>query len=888
MKLWRRFRHWVQTSRADDLGEEIEAHRAMLQADLESRGMPPADAAPASRRAMGNATLAREDARQVWVIGTADRLWRDARHGLRGLRREPSFAAAAILTLALGVAIVTASFSVADAELWKPLPYPEAERLVAVYSTGPGPRAAAEYISGPDFLEWTGSRAFVSLAGIGETRRRVLRRETAEPILTASVTWNYFATLAREALIGRTFTPEDAREGGVILSEGAWRRLFDANPAIIGRTFTIDDAPAHVVGVVPADTEIQSRRDIILPIDFSSPGFLDPAERAVHGIVGRLRPGVDPGAAEAELQTVVARIAREHPDQHRRGHLVRVRALQAFYTGNWRPLYFLLGASALVLILTCVNVAGLLLVRALRRGREFAIRGALGGGTGALVRQLAIEGALLAIPAGACALLLTRWALDLVATRVPPEYLLRASAIPVDARVLAFALGLTGLTAAICAVVPALMVRRVDLHVTLAAGGRTAGSTPGRSKLRQVLLTSQVALTLVLLAGAGLFLKSYAALIQVPLGFEPDGRAALRVALSGPRYATDAQIQGYANRLLERALGVAGVDAAAVATSSPLASGPVVQFAVETDPAPAAGAEPRAILRAATPEFFDLLAIPVIEGRAFTGDDASGAPRVAVINEVLARRLFPGESPIGRTLTLLPGARAPWTRRPGDLAIVGVVGNVKEIGIDEVEFNDIYVPLAQAAAAGLELIVRAAIDPAAILRPLRDAAAGVDPQVPVGAVTPLERRVDDALQEDRFHLLLIGSFAVVAIALAGIGVYGAVAAAAHQRRREVGVRIALGARPAHVLTAALREPVRIALTGGVAGLGASLLLAALIGDALYLVPGSHNGLLFSVTTTDPVVLGGALTGVLALAVLAAAIPARRVARVDPLSVLRDE
>lgn len=888
MNLWRRVRHLVRTWRTDDLRDELEAHRAMLQADLEANGMPPVDAAVASRRAMGNATLAREDARNVWIWAAADRLARDVRHGLRGLRREPAFTAATLLTLAIGVATVTASFSVADAELWKPLRYPDSDRLVAVYATG-GQRAAAEYISGPDFLAWSGSRGFVRMAGIGESRRRVLRRETAEPVLATSVTWNYFATLGRDALLGRTFGPGDAGEGGVILTETAWRRLFGADPAIVGRPFTLDASAVRVVGIVADDVDLQPRRDLFLPLDESSSGFLDRSARAVHGVIGRLRADVGPAAAEAELRTIAARLERADPDPHRRGLVVFVRDLQEYYTGyNWRPLYFLLGASMLVLVLTCVNVAGLLLVRALRRGREFAIRGALGGGTGALVRQLAVEGALLAVPAGICALLLSRWALAVLTTQVPPEYLVRGTDIPTDLRAGALAFGVTALTAIICAVVPALLVRRVDVTAALAGGGRTAGATPGRARLRQGLIAAQVALTLVLLAGAGLFLRSYAALTQAPLGFEARGRAALTVSLSGPRYASDARIRDYARRLRERGLAIAGVMDAAVATSSPLTSGPVVTFAVTGEPAPETGAAPRAILRATTSGFFELLGIPVLEGRVYGDADSAGAPRVAVVNEVLARRMFPGQHAVGRTITLLPGARAPWTRRPGDLTIVGVVGNVKEVGIDEVEFNDIYVPLAQAPAPGLELIVRADIDPAAILQPLRDAAAGADPEIPVGTAAPLERRVEGVLREDRFHLLLIGSFAIVAIVLAGIAVYGAVASMAHQRRREYGIRIALGARAAHVLTSALREPVRIGLAGAVAGIGTSLVAAAAIGDAFYLVPGQHNGLLFNVKTTDPIVLGSAAAGVLAVAVLAGAIPARRLARVDPLSVLRAE
>jgi putative ABC transport system permease protein len=892
IKLVRQLGHWLRGRRSDEeLREEIETHRVMIQRDLESRGMTPAQAAVTSRRAMGNATLAREDARDVWVVAAVDRVWRDVRYGLRTFSREPMFALTVIAILAVGVATTTTAFSVADAELWKPLPYPQPERLVAVDSSGPGARASAEYISGGDFLDWSAqSHGFAGLSATGETRRRVLQRATAEAVTASSVTSNYFATLGTKALLGRTFSASDAREGGAILTDRGWQRLFDADPAVIGRTLTLDTRPVRIVGVVRSDQvmALASDPDLFLALDVSTREFRDRAGRAVTSVIGRLRPGVDAAGAQAELQTIASRITRAYPDG-RTGRSIHVEDLRTYHTGfNWRPLYFALGASLIVLLLTCANVASLLLARALRRRREFAIRGALGGGLGALVQQLAVEGALLALPAGAVALLLTYAALGALTTQLPPDYLVRGTAIPIDARVCAFALGAAAFCAPIFGLVPPLIARRTDLSLTLGDGGRTAGSAPTRSFARQLLLVAQIAMTLVLVAGAGLFLKSYASLRQVPVGFDARDRVALRVSLSGPRYVTDQQIQGYANVLLERARAVPGVRDATVATSSPLNSGPLVHFAGGTRAAPAPGDEPRAILRATAPGFFRVLGIPVLQGREFNEHDAAGAPPVAVVNEVLARRLFPSEEAVGRTLTLLPGARAPWTRRPGELTIVGVVSNVKEVGLNEVEFNDIYVPFAQTPAPGFELIVHAAIPPSSLSDDLRALAGGVDRNIPVGPVGPLERRVTDALREDRFHLMLIGAFAAVAITLAGIGIYGAVAYAAQERRREFGVRLALGARPAGLVLMALRESLRVGMIGGALGLAISLLVAKLLGTSLHLVPGEHNGLLYGVQTTDPVILGSALVGLLVLALAAGAVPARGVARLDPLDALRPE
>ncbi len=818
---------------------------------------------------------------------TMDNFWRDTRYGWRALRREPTFAFTAIVTLALGVATATTIFSVVDAELWRPLPYRDADRLMAVSSAGPGGRT--ESVSGADLTAWTTeSRAFDSLAGTTESRRRVLQGQTAQSLIASTVTWNYFATLGRDPLLGRTFSAVDGREGAAVLTDRAWRRLFDADPAIVGRPVTVDGQLLRVVGIVAADDSLGPEAELFLPVDPSAAEFLDPAAKTVSTVIGRLHTGWEPAGAQAELQTIAGRLAGQFPEG-RTGRVVRVSDLQAHYTGyNWRPLYFLLGGSALVLVLTCVNVAGLFVARALRRRREFAVRSALGGGTRTLVSQLATEGVLVALPAGVIALFLTHWALGFLATQVPPGYLVRGTTIPLDARAGLFALIVVGFTAVLFAIVPVLTARRTDINLTLGDGGRTAGSAPAQTVTRRILLTVEIALTLVLVAGGGLFFKSYAALLQVPLGFEAGDRIAVRLTLSGPRYATDDQIQGYMRVLLERARGVAGVTGAAVASSSPLTSGPIVRFTAGGRPAPAAGEEPRAILRATTPDFFRVLGIRLLQGRELSDNDTAGGPRVAVVNEVLARRLFPGQDPVGQTLTLVPGARAPWTRRPGAVTIVGVTANVKEVGINEVEFNDIYVPYAQMPAPAVELIVRAGVPAAGLVSMLRGTVAAIDANLPVGSVTPLQTRVAEALRQDRFHLLLIGSFAIVALVLAAIGIYGAVAYGVQQRRREFGVRLALGARPRRIVLVALRESLRLGVWGGAIGLGFSLVIAKVLGNALYLVPGEHNGLLFGVRTTDPTVLAVAWAGMVVLALLAGAIPARAVARLDPVTALRHD
>jgi putative ABC transport system permease protein len=813
---------------------------------------------------------------------------RDLKFALVGLRREPTFALAAILTLAIGVATVTTTFSVADAELWKPLPYPNPEQLVAIVSRGPGARAQVDPISGADLVDWrAGTSAFSDLTAVGRTTRRVLRLETAESALVSEVTANYFSTLGRRAVAGRLFVAEDSQFARVaVLTDRAWRRLFASDPSTVGRQLFLDDQPIVICGIVGADDSLGQEVDLYLPIDESTPGFHDRKTGLAYGVIGRLRPGASADVARAQLQAIADRIAQTYPEG-RTGHSISVSDLRTYFSGNnWRPLYFFLSGSIVVLVLGAVNVAALLLGRAVRRTREFALRGALGGTLSALSRQFLAESAVIAIPAGIVGVLVSSWALKLFAREVPADLLLRGATIPIDFRVLLFTLAVSTLTTMAFVMVPLLLARRIDLMAALGAAGRT-GASAGEGRARAALLTVQIALTVVLLSGAGLFLKSFVALTRVPLGFDPVNAIAIHATLSGPRYATDAQLRQYAAELVDRIRATPGVRDAALASSSPLGSGPLIRFVAADRPRPSANDSPRAIIRAVTPTYFRTLATRISRGREFSDTDVTGAPRVVIVNEYLAGLVFPGEDPIGKTIDFLPGARAPWTNRPGEARIVGVATNIKEVGINEVEFADLYVPFAQFPAPRIELIARTSVPASTLITPLRQQAASLDPTIPVTSATTFDARVSDALQGDRFNLLLTCAFAAAAVLLAAIGIYGAVAYAVQARTREFGVRLALGARPSLLVGSALWQAARIGVVGGAVGVGLMLVLAGLVGDALYLVPGSHNGLLFNVTTTDPAMLACAFAGIVGVALLAGAMPARRIGSVDPVKALRE-
>ncbi|HEX5214502.1 MAG TPA: FtsX-like permease family protein, partial [Vicinamibacterales bacterium] len=475
-----------------------------------------------------------------------------------------------------------------------------------------------------------------------------------------------------------------------------------------------------------------------------------------------------------------------------------------------------------------------------------------------------------------------------IATQLPGDLLQRGADIPVDFRAWLFAFSVTAMTAAAFVLVPMFSARKIELSSALGPGART-GRSATESRARTTLLIGQVAMTLVLVFGAALFLKSFAALTQAPLGFEPANRITMRTTVGPPRYVTPAAISGYVDELLAQARAIPGVHSAAAGSSSPLGSGPLALLAPAGEPSVPAGGETRAILRTVTPGYFQTVGIPILRGRAFSADDHATGPRLAIVNETAARRLFGDLDAVGRQVDFRPGPRsAAWMQKPGAVLIAGVAANIKEVGVNEVDFADLYLLWSQAPAPSIELIVRAAPSASIDAQALKRATAAVDPAVPVVSVSTLEQRVSRALQNDRFNMMLISSFAAIAVLLAIVGIYGAIAYVVEGRRREFGVRLALGARPRQLISLALWQAGRVGIAGGLIGVAAALILSRALGDALYLVPGSHNGLLYGVTTLDPLMLGAAFIAIVALALGAGLIPARRVGRVNPMLALRNE
>jgi predicted permease len=885
-KLFRRLSYWVRARRAaDELAEEMEQHRALQEEALRRGGLSDVDAARASRRTLGNIALAREDARGVWIWPQVEHAWQDLRYAVRTAFHQASFTATAVFTLAIGIAAATTVVSVVEAELWRPLPFRDSERLAAPYLAVAGQTGSFERLSREQFLAWRAqNQSFDALAAVAGGGRRVLRgRPVPEFIRTSVITANLFDTLGWQPALGRLFTEQDERSPSVVvLTDAGWRRYFDAAADVVGRTIQLDTQMYAVVGVLPAAArlEFSADTDVYLPLDLESPAGADSSLVPI----GRLRPGITTANAEADMRIIQAGLDREVPPA-RKGLTPRVDSLRAFYVGfNWRPLYFFLGAAAFLLILSCANVANLLLARALRRHREFAIRLAIGGGRGAIIRQLLVEGAVLAAPGTLLGVLLSLWMTRAVSLLMPTSYLSRGGAIQVDGRILAIAVAAGALTALCFGLAPALFTR-VDARATLLPGSRTLGGVRSQRRVRHALVISQVSLALVLVFGAGLFFNSFNRLANQPLGFAPDDRFMMGIVLTGPRYAQPEDYLMFADRLRDAVGGIAGVARAAVATSAPLGSGTTGRFIAGGRPA-ADATDYRYLLRAVTPEYFDLFSIRRLAGRGFTDRDERGSTRVAIINQTLARRVFGDDDPVGREIVLLPGG-ARWVAT-GPLLIVGVVANSKELGMNEVPFNGLYVPFAQMPSPSFQLAAQSAVPSSQVADTVRRAVLDLDRDLPVVAVRTMNERVAEALKGDRFNLMLIGSFAVVALLLAFVAIYAAMSYAVEQRTAEFGLRLALGAPRRSVLGLALGSSLSLGTIGTALGLGVVFLLARLIGDGLYLVERQHEGLLYGITTTDSATMAFACAALISIAALAGVPPAHRAMRIDPAGVLRSE
>ena len=807
----------------------------------------------------------------------------DIRYGLRMLAKNPGFTAAAVLTLALGIGANTAIFSVVHAVLLKPLPYKDADRLVIVWEQNPERGWYRNIVSAANLLDWRRQNdVFTQMAAVDPLKAfNLTGTGNPEEVWGERVTTNLFTLLGVRPVMGRIFLPEEDKPGGprvVILSYGLWQRRYGGDATLVGKQILLNNESYTVVGIMPSGFYFppfwrEWARELWVPgLDLSNP------MRTMHMFiaVARLKPGVNLAKAQAEMDTIAERIVQQAPDD--KGWGVGLVGLREQTVGETRrPLLVLFGAVGFVLLIACANVANLMLARSAARDREVAIRTALGAERGRLIRQFLTESVLLASLGGTMGLLLVPWVIRVLAAVSGSSGLslwgnASLADVTVNGSVLAFTMAVTLATGIIAGLAPALGVSTPDLNRSLKEGGRSASEGVHRHRLRNLLVVSEFALALILLAGAGLMIRTLLLLGRVDLGFNPHNVLTMKIPLLGPRYKDQRAQAEFFTALLERVKTLPGVQWASVSRGLPVEGWSGWGFVTEDNPSPPPNEEPDANYQVIGPDYFRVMGIPLREGRFYTGLDTQQSTRVVIVNEELARKQWPGQDPIGKRLRINMLGK-PW------LTVVGVVGNVRTEWPTPEFFEEFYLPYTQYPwdLAPRDFMVRTAMNPTTVAAAIQREVASLDKDQPVSDVRTLEQVVGEAVGPQRFAMMLLAAFAALALALAAVGIYGVIAYFVSQRTHEIGIRMALGARQTHVLGMVVRQALGLALAGAGLGLAGAFGLTRLL-----------SGLLYSVRPTDPLTLALVTLVLLAVSALAGYIPARRATKIDPIVALRYE
>ncbi len=795
----------------------------------------------------------------------------DLRYAFRQLLASPGFTAVAILTLALGIGACTAIFSVVNGVLLRPLDYPQPDRIVVMRETNL-PQFPQFSVSPPNFLDWQKqTKSYQYLAAYSGNQLNLTGEGEPQRLVAVGATADYFKVYGIQPVLGRTFLPEEDAVGKnhvVVLSNPFWQRIFGGARDVIGRPLQLNGESYTVIGVAPPEFGQASKVDLWAPIAFA-PDERDNKNRGAHyvSVVGRLKPGVSVAQADAELKLLAAQLAKQYPDSNK-GWSTFVMSMLDYSVRDVRVvLYTLLGAVGCVLLIACANIANLLLARATARHRELSIRAALGASRARLVRQLLVESVLLALIGGAAGLLIARWGLDALLA-LAPEDLPRASGIHLNATVLIFSLLLSVLTGIVFGVAPAWLAAHTDMNESLKQGSR--GSTDARGRLRGALVVIEVAFALVLLGGAGLLARSFMRLTHVDPGFNPNNATVMRLTLPAKKYEKPEQQVAFADTLLEKLRVLPAVQEVGLTHSVPLISDWVLTFEIAGRPKLAPSDLPNTNYYAVSPGYFKAMGIPLLRGRLFTPQDNAKAPRVAVINQTLAKQFFPNEDPLGKQINVQNG---PDTFRQ----IVGIVGDIKQYGVDKETSAQTYEPFAQNPFNTLNFVLRSNGSAVALTGALRPAVYSVDKDQPVGSIQPLSEIVAETIAKQRFAMTLVAVFSIVALIIASVGIYGVMSYNVVQRRGEIGIRMALGAQTRDVLNLILGSGGKLVGIGLLVGLVATLLATRAMGS-----------ILFQTSAFDPLTLG-TITLLLALvALVACLLPAQRATRVNPIEALRDE
>ena len=802
-------------------------------------------------------------------------LWEDLRLALRGLRRQPGFAAAVVATLALGIGGNVALFSVVDGVLLKPLPYADPDRLVIVWENDRLRGSDREPTSAPDYLDLVAqSRSFETTAARTGQNRTLGTAADPVHVSSARVSSTYFPLLGVRAVLGRTLDAADEKPGNdhvLVLTEGLWRDRFAAEPAVVGRSVLLDGTPATIVGVVPDRSTIPGLREQMFePLVFTP----DEQERDIHNFrfFARLASRATVATAQADVSAVMARLEKAYPNENE-GRGAWVRPLAEEVLGGARPaLLLLFGAVALLLLMACASAANLVLARGIARQRELAVRTSLGAGPLRVFRLLLTESLLLAVLGGVLGTILAVGTVALVRA-LGPANLARLQECRVDSRALLFALLASLAAALVFGALPALRGARTSPAASLKEGGRVAGRSGRRA--RRSLVAFELAAAVVLVVGAGLLVRSFENLRRVDPGYDPKNLLLAHLSLTGPSYPFPRgwpvlqwpAYTAFADALRERLLAQPGILGVAFAHQGPTDPGWATGVTVEGRPAVPEGEMPEASYRPVSPGYFRTLGVPILRGREFGRFDGPGAPLVAVVNEAFAARLFPGEDPIGRRIRVARASRE----------IVGLARDERFSGIEAGPAPAMYLPIDQNPQPSVTVAIRTAGGPIAAVPALRAALRATDPTRALFEVDSAEGALEGSLRQRRFVLVLLGGFAAVALLLAAVGTYGVVSFAVGERTREVGVRVALGARPAQVFGLVVRQGMTLAAVA----VGVGVLAALALGRVM-------ETLLFGVGARDPLTLATVAVGLLLTAFVASALPALRASRVDPVRALRLE
>ena len=877
----------------DELAEELRAHMEIETARGVRAGLSPEAAKRAARVAFGGASQVAERCRDERGITWLEAFAKDLSYACRQFLKQKSFVGVATLTLALGIGATTAIFSAVNGVLLRPLPYPNPERLVNVWSSIPSKSIPQMGFALPDLEAVAGrNHSFESMAGYFFGGANIAG-ETPQRVAAVVATVNMFQLLGASAVLGRTFSASEQSFGKhyvAVLGDALWRNRFGARPGIIGDTVRLNGKAYNIIGVMGPSFQFPSPDiQLWLPMAFSPQDGMATRDNHFISAIARLMPGASIERANADVRAIAFNLQREFAENA--GIEGGVSDYYTSVVGDVRSaLLILLGAVGLVLLIACVNVANLFLARASARQREFFVRTALGASRSRLVRQLLTEAALLGLLGACSGIALSAWLVRLIRIFGPGE-IPRLQNIDIDIRVLVFTAALTLVSVLLFGLAPVFGLSRIEVSEAMKAGGRnmTAGARAGR--YRDALVIAEVTLALVLVIGAGLLLRSLAALNQVDPGFRPDHVLTMSLALPDT-YTNSAKIERFYDELNRKLKQIPGVKAAGASTALPIANvgGWGKNFTVEEHPASRSSDVPLIQYRQVTPHYLRALQIPLLQGRFFTADDDSSRPLVAVINESARHRFFPNENPIGKRV--YPGVPESLVKdllpRPGyrlpRLTIIGIIGNVRHAGLRQPPYPELFVSHLQGSvrdnqdsASHMYLVVKTDSDPLLIMPAVRAAVRSLDPEVPVAEVATMDQRLHGSLSANRFELFLFGAFAGLALALAGIGIYGVMSYSVRLRMHEMGIRMALGAGSRDVLKIVFHHGLRI----GIAGVALGLILATALTPLM-------STLLFGIKATDALAFAGGAGALLAVAAAASFIPSRRAAQTDPLKVLRAE